>query len=80
MGGPDGGVQTTAEDLVRLLDGLRSRGEPFAGFFPRRRGRSWIGPYVAGDDGVFGSAGASCTWEERRALRTGEDPGASARA
>jgi CubicO group peptidase (beta-lactamase class C family) len=83
IGGPDGGVQTTAEDLIRLLDGLAGHGgrdedPPF--LEPATRAQL-IGPHADdGDDFRFG-CGVLHVGEgpSVRFGHTGEDPGASAR-
>ena len=84
MGGPDGGVQATAADLVRLLDGLTGRGEQASFLSPATRAEL-IGPHVTSDDndgdfryglGVLHVGEGPST----RFGHTGEDPGASARA
>ena len=84
MGGPDGGVQATAADLVRLLDGLTGRG-PRASFLSPAKRAELIGPHVTSDDnegdfryglGVLHVGEGPST----RFGHTGEDPGASARA
>ena len=84
MGGPDGGVQATAADLVRLLDGLTGRGEQASFLSPATRAQL-IGPHVTSDDndgdfryglGVLHVGEGPST----RFGHTGEDPGASARA
>jgi len=84
MGGPDGGVQTTVGDLIRLLDGLAGRGgEPFAGFLSAATRLELIGPYGASDDCVFRFGRGVLHVEQGASARfghTGEDPGASARA
>ena len=60
MGGPDGGVQATVADLVRLLDGLTGRGSPGGGFLspPVRAARAnrALGP------GMYGTVPAACSW------------------
>jgi CubicO group peptidase (beta-lactamase class C family) len=81
IGGPDGGIQVTAGDVIRLLDGLAGRGPGMPFLSPETRARL-IGPYASSDDGVFrfglgvlhvGDGAAN------RVGHTGEDPGASAR-
>jgi CubicO group peptidase (beta-lactamase class C family) len=81
MGGPDGGVQTTAPDLIRLLDGLAGRGEAASFLSAATRGHL-IGPHADdGEDFRFG-CGVLHVGEgpSNRFGHTGEDPGASARA
>ncbi len=84
MGGPDGGVQATAGDLVRLLDGLAGRGgEPFSGFLSAATRAALIGPEAAGDGGFYRFGRGVLHVGEGASTRyghTGEDPGASARA
>jgi CubicO group peptidase (beta-lactamase class C family) len=81
-GGPDGGVQATAPDLVRVLDGLSGRADA-ASFLSAPTRAALIGPHVTSDDRMFrfglgvlhvGEGGST------RYGHTGEDPGASARA
>jgi len=82
MGGPDGGVQATAPDLVRLLDGLTGRGAA-ASFLAATTRADLIGPHTASDDGVFRFGLDVLHVGEGPSARfghTGEDPGASARA
>jgi D-alanyl-D-alanine carboxypeptidase len=83
MGGPDGGVQTTVEDLVRLLDGLTGRGGSADAFLASETRAQLIGPHARSDDGVF-RFGCGVLHvgdgESARFGHTGEDPGASARA
>jgi CubicO group peptidase (beta-lactamase class C family) len=84
MGGPDGGVQATAADLIRLLDGLTGRGERAAFLAPGTRSEL-VGPHVTSDDndGDFGYGLGVLHVGEGPSTRfghTGEDPGASARA
>jgi hypothetical protein len=82
MGGPDGGVQTTAPDLVRLLDGTTGRGTG-AAFLTGPTRSHVIGPYGTSDDGVFRFGCGVLHVGEGPSTRfghTGEDPGASARA
>ncbi|HEY7133129.1 MAG TPA: serine hydrolase domain-containing protein [Candidatus Limnocylindrales bacterium] len=81
MGGPDGGVQVTAPDLVRLLDGLFGRGDG-SSFLSAATRAHLIGPHADdGDDFRFG-CGVLHVGEgpSTRFGHTGEDPGASARA
>jgi hypothetical protein len=84
MGGPDGGVQMTAGDVVRLLDGLSGRGgEASAGFLSAATRRALIGPHAATDDREFRFGRGVLHFGEGASARfghTGEDPGASARA
>jgi CubicO group peptidase (beta-lactamase class C family) len=84
IGGPDGGVQSTARDLVRLLDGLTGRGEG-APLLSQETRAELVGPHVTSDDndgdfryglGVLHVGEGPST----RFGHTGEDPGASARA
>jgi hypothetical protein len=82
MGGPDGGVQATAPDLVRLLDGLAGRGDASSFLLPETRAEL-IGPHVASDDAFFRFGLDVLHVGEGPSTRfghTGEDPGASARA
>ena len=81
MGGPDGGMQTTVRDLVRLIDGVSGRGDG-AGFLAPATRAELIGPHVASDDGVFRFGRGVLHVGEGASARfghTGEDPGASAR-
>jgi CubicO group peptidase (beta-lactamase class C family) len=83
MGGPDGGVQTTVADLVRLLDGLTGRGASSDAFLTTETRAHLIGPHGQSDDGVFRFGGGVLhvgDGESTRFGHTGEDPGASARA
>ena len=81
IGGPDGGVQVTAPDALRLLDGLTGRGWA-AGYLSTETRARMVGPHATSDDGDFRfglgvlhvGEGAS-----NRFGHTGEDPGASAR-
>jgi CubicO group peptidase (beta-lactamase class C family) len=82
MGGPDGGVQTTVADLVRLLDGLTGRGAS-AAFLTAETRAHLVGPHARADDGFFGYGCGVLHVGEGASARfghTGEDPGASARA
>ena len=82
MGGPDGGVQSSAEDLVRLLDGLSGRGDA-ASYLSSATRAELIGPHVASDDGVFRFGLGVLHVGDGPSTRfghTGEDPGASVRA
>ncbi|HEY7969911.1 MAG TPA: serine hydrolase domain-containing protein [Candidatus Limnocylindrales bacterium] len=80
IGGPDGGVQSTVRDLVRLLDGLTGRVDdpPFLEAATRTQ---LIGPHAESDVFRFG-CGVLHVGEgpSTRFGHTGEDPGASARA
>lgn len=82
LGGPDGGVQTTVADLVRLLDGVSGRGraEPYLSETTRRH---LIGPHAVSDD-AFWRYGCGVLHvgdgDSTRFGHTGEDGGASARA
>jgi CubicO group peptidase (beta-lactamase class C family) len=83
MGGPDGCVQSTVADLVRLLDGLTGRGEPGASFLSAATRGEVIGPHAVSMDGVFRfGLGVLHVGDgpSHRFGHTGEDPGASARA
>jgi D-alanyl-D-alanine carboxypeptidase len=83
VGLPDGGVQATAEDLVRALDGLIGRGETGAGFLTPAIREKMIGPHALspvervgyGLGVVHGGAGPTA-----RIGHSGEDPGFSSRA
>jgi CubicO group peptidase (beta-lactamase class C family) len=83
MGGPDGGGQTTVEDLVSLLDGLTGRGGSADAFLTPETRAYLIGPHIRSDHGVF-RFGCGVIHvgdgESARFGHTGEDPGASARA
>jgi hypothetical protein len=82
MGGPDGGAQATAPDLIRLLDGVAGRGELRDALTPATR-ETLVGPHAASDDGVFRfGCGVLHVGDgpSNRYGHTGEDPGASARA
>jgi CubicO group peptidase (beta-lactamase class C family) len=81
MGGPDGGVQVTVGDLVRLIDGVSGRG-PAAGFLAAVTRAELIGPHRASEDGVFRYGRGVLHVGDGPSARfghTGEDPGASAR-
>jgi CubicO group peptidase (beta-lactamase class C family) len=81
MGGPDGGVQVTVGDLVRLIDGVSGR-RPGTGFLSSATRAALIGPHTASDDGVFQFGRGVLHVGEGASARfghTGEDPGASAR-
>jgi CubicO group peptidase (beta-lactamase class C family) len=81
MGGPDGGVQTTVGDLIRLIDGVSGRGSG-AGFLRPATRTELIGPHAASDDGVFRFGRGVLHVGDGPSARfghTGEDPGASAR-
>ncbi len=81
MGGPDGGVQVTVGDLVRLIDGVAGRGSG-AGFLRPATRAELIGPQAASDDGVFRFGRGVLHVGDGASARfghTGEDPGASAR-
>jgi len=81
MGGPDGGVQTTVGDLVRLIDGVAGRGAA-TDFLAARTRTELIGPHAASEDGVFRYGRGVIHVGEGASARfghTGEDPGASAR-
>jgi CubicO group peptidase (beta-lactamase class C family) len=81
MGGPDGGVQTTVGDLVRLIDGVAGRG-PAATFLSAATRAELIGPHRASDAGVFRYGRGVIHVGDGPSARfghTGEDPGASAR-
>ncbi len=81
MGGPDGGVQVTVGDLIRLADGVAGRRD--AGPFLTAATRAGlIGPHAASDDGVFRYGRGVLHVGDGPSGRfghTGEDPGASAR-
>ena len=82
MGGPDGGVQVTVEDLVRLIDGVSGRGSAGATFLAAGTRAALIGPHSASDDGVFRFGRGVLHVGDGPSARfghTGEDPGASAR-
>jgi CubicO group peptidase (beta-lactamase class C family) len=81
MGGPDGGVQVTVDDLVRLIDGVAGRGDAASFLAPVTRAEL-IGPHAASDDGVFRFGRGVLHVGEGSSARfghTGEDPGTSAR-
>jgi CubicO group peptidase (beta-lactamase class C family) len=81
MGGPDGGVQVTVGDLIRLIDGVSGRGLA-AGFLTAAARAELIGPHRTSDDGVFRYGRGVIHVGEGPSARfghTGEDPGASAR-
>jgi CubicO group peptidase (beta-lactamase class C family) len=81
MGGPDGGIQLTAPDAIRLVDGLAGRGSA-AGFISASTRARLIGPHVTSDDRMFrfglGVLHAG-DGPSARYGHTGEDSGASAR-
>ena len=81
MGGPDGGVQTTVGDLVRLIDGAAGTGSSAAFLDPATRAEL-LGPHAASDDRVFRYGRGVIHVGDGPSARfghTGEDPGASAR-
>lgn len=81
MGGPDGGLQTTVGDLVRLIDGVSGRGDAAPFLTPETRAEL-VGPHAATDDGVFRIGRGVLHVGDGSSARfghTGEDPGASAR-
>lgn len=81
LGGPDGGVQVTVGDLVRLIDGVSGR-RSGAGFLSSAARGELIGPHTASEDGVFRFGRGVLHVGEGPSARfghTGEDPGASAR-
>ena len=81
MGGPDGGVQVTVGDLVRLIDGVAGRGDATNFLAPATRAEL-IGPHTSSDDGVFRFGRGVLHVGEGPSARfghTGEDPGASGR-
>ncbi len=83
MGGPDGGVQVTAPDLIRLLDGLSGRGAKADAFLSAPTRAHVIGPHVASDNGIFRFGCGVLHVGDGPSARfghTGEDGGASARA
>jgi CubicO group peptidase (beta-lactamase class C family) len=83
MGLPDGGVQATAVDLVKALDGLTGRGSVGAAFLTAPTRARMIGPHVtnpvskasAGLGVIHNGTGATA-----RIGHSGEDPGFSSRA
>jgi CubicO group peptidase (beta-lactamase class C family) len=81
MGGPDGGVQVTVADLIRLIDGVSGRGESAAFLAPPTRAEL-IGPHVTSHDGDFRFGRGVLHVGEGSSERfghTGEDPGSSGR-
>ena len=83
MGGPDGGVQATVADLVRLLDGLTGRGSPGGGFLSPPVRAHLLARHAAEADAFFGFGCGVLHVGDGSSYRighTGEDPGASARA
>jgi CubicO group peptidase (beta-lactamase class C family) len=82
VGLPDGGIQATAADLVRALDGLTGRGEPGTGFLTPATRERMIGPHAVspvekvgyGLGVVHGGEGPSA-----RIGHSGDDPGFSSR-
>lgn len=81
MGGPDGGVQVTVGDLVRLIDGVAGRGSA-AGFLSPGARAGLIGPHATSEDSVFRFGRGVLHVGDGPSARfghTGEDPGASAR-
>jgi CubicO group peptidase (beta-lactamase class C family) len=80
-GGPDGGVQVTVADLIRLIDGVSGRGE-LASFLQPGTRAELIGPHAVSDDGIFRYGRGVLHVGDGPSDRfghTGEDPGASAR-
>lgn len=83
IGLPDGGVQATAADLVRALDGLAGRGPAGRGFLTAATRARMIGPHaVSPVEGVGYGLGVvhGGTGETMRIGHSGEDPGFSCRA
>jgi CubicO group peptidase (beta-lactamase class C family) len=81
MGGPDGGVQVTVGDLVRLIDGVSGRGAGAGLLAPGTRAEL-IGPHATDHGGDFRYGRGVIHVGEGPSARfghTGEDPGASAR-
>lgn len=81
MGGPDGGAQATAPDLIRLLDGVTGRGGLHDFLAPETR-MVLIGPHVQDDHEPFRYGCGVLHYGEGASARfghTGEDPGFSAR-
>lgn len=82
LGGPDGGVQSTAADLIRALDGLTGRG-PIGGPFLRAETRTRMTTIVASSPEEEAGYGLGMIrFGEGEAVRvghSGEDPGFSAR-
>jgi D-alanyl-D-alanine carboxypeptidase len=82
IGLPDGGVQATADNLVRALDGLTGRGAVGAGFLTDATRTRMIGPHAASpvEKAGYGlgviHAGSGPT---ARIGHAGEDPGFSSR-
>jgi CubicO group peptidase (beta-lactamase class C family) len=82
MGGPDGGVQATAPDLIRLLDGVTGRSGP-PGFLTPDSRAVLIGPHVHDDHEPYRYGCGALHYGDGASARfghTGEDPGFSARA
>ena len=80
-GGPDGGVQVTVADLVRLIDGVSGRGAS-AGFLTPPARAELVGPHAVDHEGDFRYGRGVIHVGEGPSARfghTGEDPGASAR-
>ena len=81
MGGPDGGVQVTVDDLVRLIDGVSGRGAGGA-FLTSATRAELLGPQAVDHEGDFRYGRGVIHVGEGASARfghTGEDPGASAR-
>jgi CubicO group peptidase (beta-lactamase class C family) len=81
MGGPDGGAQATAPDLIRLLDGVTGRGGSRDFLTPETR-TLLIGPHVRDDHEPYRYGCGVLHYGEGSSARfghTGEDPGFSAR-
>lgn len=82
LGGPDGGVQSTAPDLVRALDGLTGRG-PTGGPFLSDATRTRMSTVVAISPEEKAGYGLGMVrvgeGESARAGHSGEDPGNSSR-
>jgi D-alanyl-D-alanine carboxypeptidase len=82
MGGPDGGAQSTASDLVRALDGLIGRGPtggPFLTDATRTRMTTVVATSPVEKAGYGLGANRVGTGPTGRIGHSGEDPGASSR-
>lgn len=75
---PDGGVYTTAKDMIKFLRMLRQNE-----LLSEKMTSEWLKPRVKVDEGLYYGLGMWLTYDDDEKLRryghTGEDPGVSAR-